>query len=386
MLNNLTLKKLVGLYWVTFFSSVILCNIFEPITYSFSNFAVGIGRFSDFFNIFSYAEIFPNVGAYCVTPWHLIFFSSLKYYPQIKVITFCILVGISIYLWGKSFETITRNNKIEVSMGSVLYLYPLIFCFWRGNTELFAFSFLFIALVYECYYRSNNKSIIFYLIACFIKPNYFIFSLLFLRNIKYKNKKVLLLVTTLFTSIIFLCISLFENIFFVYNESKICMQKYRMDYIVGEGGTLFNNSYWGALKTFYYFLGNDNKSNQLDKYLTDYINVSEIIFLTIFAIAIFKLDFLEKCIVLMAASIVLYPVSADYRLITLIIPLILMIGKDFVHYRILILIIFIIMLPKHFLLFKLTSSGYDVTLSSILNPLLLTLLIITTLFIQRKKL
>lgn len=270
-------------------------------------------------------------------------------------------------------------------MAWMLYLYPLIFCFWRGNTELFAFSFLLLSLVWEYYYPKSIKSIIFYMIACFIKPNYFIFGLLFIKNILKKNKILLLLSVLIFTLIFYFSMALYNDVLYLYKESSSCLGMYKEAYIIGEGGTLFNNSYWGLTKIIYYWENQSVSAVELNNLFSIYWYSWRVIFIIVCIFAVLKYDFLEKCLIIMSSSIVLYPISADYRLITLIIPFILMSATNFAKYKIQILLLLLIMLPKHFLDIQLTEFKYDVTISSILNPVLISLLVFSVFLQTRKK-
>ena len=161
-----------------FIALILICNIYEPYTYSFSNYSIGNGRFDDFFNIFNYASIFPNNGSYCITPWQIGIF-SIPYDQYVKNIIFLIILCLSIYLCAKIVDG-DRDNRNNLDY-LWIFIYPFIFCFWRGNTELFAFCFLFYSIYLEIEKKNSLASIGFLMMACLIKPNYMIFIPLFVK-------------------------------------------------------------------------------------------------------------------------------------------------------------------------------------------------------------
>ncbi len=369
----------IKFYWTALILLMVICNVYEPFSYSFSNYSIGNGRFDDFFNIYNYTKLFPGNGSYCITPWQLEIF-SITFSQSLKNTIFISMVGLSILLFANviNFE---KNYTSNLDYFWV-FTYPLLFCFWRGNTELFAFSFLFYAIALEIKNKNSIASINFLMIACLIKPNYIVFLPLFINYNKDYIIKIMVL-GVLYGSFALCLMAFYGDISTILIESKNCITNYKNDYIIGEGGLLFNNSYWGVYKIIDSInnIGHDNTLISHDFNFYNYI--WQFIFILVYIYSVIKLPLVQRLLLIMLAFIVLNPISADYRLIVLIAPLYFMQKHNFFKFKVEIIILLLIILPKHFYLFKIYSSEYDVTINSLINPILISFLILRIIFSKK---
>jgi hypothetical protein len=163
------------------------------------------------------------------------------------------------------------------------------------------------------------------------------------------------------------------NLLFIYLNPPIGFEKIQifvqslklnyLDYAVGDGGTLFNNSIFGFLKIFM----DVNKLNTIASNLSVLSIISY--FLILFSLFFNKINRFTSLVLLSCNIVFLTPTSPDYRLSFLIIPVyyaLLSLKNYYIHYYS-IVIIFVIMLPKHFYVFT-NSNGNIYTLQSIINP------------------
>lgn len=374
-LLNEKVKLVVSVYAISFIALTIITCILDPFSYAFSSHMIGNGRFSDFYNIITVAKNYPNIGNYCITPWHYTFyknFSSVGVSPNFLFITYyCVLVIISTSLVRK----IAVIYKIDTPyLYGLIFSYPFIFGVWRGNTEIVSYLLLFYGAI-SLQQGNQNKSFVYYLISAFNKPNYLVNGIFYLKKISPK----MIFLGLIFAIFCFLLIDYFDNPKKVLAISSTCLAEYVHDYIIGEGGTLFNNSLFGFIKGVVYTKYEYLEGSRLILLVYEYFTKFWVIPFSILGYyALRRLNFEATLLFIYASFILLYPISADYRLAVLAIPLFFMIVADYCKWKHVIWLTVVVMLPKHLFWFKLTHSDVNVTLNSFLNPILLVVMLYCT--------
>jgi len=372
------LIKITKFYFFSFVALMAITSFLDPLAYAFGNMMIGRGRFADFYDIVVVAKNYPNIGSYCVTPWH---YSFYQIFDQFKINANSLFIGYNFIIIMLAGMVVAELKKIfQINTNSIyllIFSYPVLFGLWRGNTEVLSFLLFFLATIY-LYQQDATKSFKWYLLSVFTKPNYLINGVIYLSAI---NKKILLQ-GILFVAICFLLIYSFDNPKHAVDVSSACLAKYIEAYISGDGGTLFNNSLYGLVKSTLYSLYNYHDANIISN--TIYSHFTKywwLIFGGISFYAVRKYSYEETLFIVLASFIFLYPVSADYRLASLCIPVLFMTAINYEKWKFVIYTTLVIMLPKHFIWFRLTELDVNVTLNSFANPILL-LIAITTVFVK----
>ncbi len=371
MNNNIAKNELPEIskkYLITFFLFLITCTLFEPISYSFGSLMIGRGRFSDFFDIITNAANYPNTGSYCVTPWHLLIYKLINDLGINKNYFFYTYIFSLLFFVNKATKKINNIFKSEGYWVLILiFTYPFLFSFWRGNNEILSSTLLLLSIL-ELFYGDKKKSYLYFLTCCFIKPSFILLGILFIVHI---NRKLILYSILFFVFIILLILgfeSLDKNIY----HSSSCYANYVKDYIIGDGGTLMNNSLYGFIKFNLYNFYQYDEVLKISHSLYSYLFKYWIFIYAAFAIFfIYKLNYISAIYNIFCAYILLTPIAADYRMAILSIPLVLMFFNNHQLWKWLIFLTLVIILPKHFYWFHLGDHNVNVTLNSFLNPLII---------------
>lgn len=370
------IKKITIFYILSFIVLIVITSLFEPFAYAFGYLMIGRGRFADFYDIVNVAKEYPNIGGYCITPWHYSFYNLFDKLGIGANSLFIFYNAAIIILSGLLVTRLKKFYKINTnSIYFVIFSYPALFGIWRGNTEILSFLLLFLATIY-LHQKNSPKSFRWYLASVFIKPNYLINGVMFINSI---NKKTILQ-GIFFIAISFLLIFIFDNPKHVMDVSSECLAKYVNSYIVGEGGSLFNNSLYGFIKSILYSLYDYREANNIS--LKIYFYIIKYWWVPLGGISLYamrRLSYEAFLFIVLAGFVFLYPISADYRLATLCIPLFFMVITNYEKWKFVIYIVLIIMLPKHIIWFRLTELDVNVTLNSFVNPVLLLVAILTVL-------
>lgn len=370
------LIKISKFYFFSFIALIVITSILDPLAYAFGNMMIGRGRFADFYDIVVVTKNYPNIGSYCVTPWH---YSFYKIFDKVKINANSLFITYNFIIIMLASMVVAELKKIFKINTNLIYLlvfsYPVLFGLWRGNTEVLSFLLLFLATIY-LYQQNPTKSFKWFLLSVFTKPNYLINGVIYLSAI---NKKILLQ-GIIFIVICFLLIYSFDDPKHVLDVSSACLAKYIEAYISGDGGTLFNNSLYGLIKATLYSLYNYHDANIISNVIySHFTKYWWLIFSGISLFAVRKHSYEGALFIVLASFIFIYPVSADYRLATLCIPVLFMTVINYEKWEFVIFATLVIMLPKHLIWFRLTELDVNVTLNSFVNPILLLITIITVL-------
>ena len=365
-----------------------------------------LGKFDDFFNNFHFGRILPNPKeSYMMSPFLIAFFKIVP--TKFKFIQFLIFIFSSLYIYYNSL----KKYKIKKIYIILFFLsYPILFSISRGNIDLLASSFLII-FIFNFLKSDLDKSLKFLLISILLKPTNLLFIFLFKFNFLIKNFKLLFI----FFIVNLLCILIvsFDVIEYITNYFKM-LSNYKDAYVIGGGGSLFNNSSWGFYKWYSLnisFSGNNffealsapqvlpygvyTEAIDAIKYYLNYFNKISLIFIAISIVLNYltKNNYL-KIIIITLTTILFSPISADYRLINILIIFLILIN-DFemisiakIYKYFMILVLSIVIIPKHFISFW-VQSPYEfvpMTINSLINPLMLLIaLIISYLFVFKEK-
>ena len=272
------------------------------------------------------------------------------------------------------------SNKLYCWL--VVTNFPIIFLFSRGNTDILILVILMVILNNV----SKNNSLVAILIGIVAGIKFPFLLLVFVFVITREYKKVLI---ALFTFILSNVVPIILMPFTLIDSLKAyfeMLKRYNQVYILQDGGTLWNNSFFGFCKSVYYLINKNRlNSESIDsiKFLLNFNYVVSILFVLITTAILFKVsknllldtEVLFLAIFLLTVTVIIIgPISATYR-IALLVPFFLIALEKFKSLTLTEYFLFtLICLPKTFIYF--TSSYYTVgfTLDSIINPVLLFML------------
>lgn len=260
------------------------------------------------------------------------------------------------------------NNIIICS----LLTYPFWFTLSRGNYE--AILFIFVALFVHFYEKNKvGLSILFLAMSIAMKLYPAIFLILFMTDKKYKEVLYTTLLALLLTGVSY---ESFTGGFLVNLKLNLeALQKYNIEYVVGNGGLGYGNSLFGAFKILIAYFRPESFYILVINSLTEYALMS---FLLTGLIAVYIL-FVEKeywkRIALLVFCMNLFPyVSADYKMIHFLIPLFSYLNQTKAEgYDLIYLMVFaLLLIPKSFYYFQFDSRAgvipFVVSIAGLLNP------------------
>ena len=337
-------------------------------------------RFSDFFDPLRYSQqINPyyaheRCGESCYFPFSYILsylFGLIKPW-DISFWLFILLFVISLGFYnGKTlFKNKFSIEKIEQFMILTFATYPVLFSIDRANFEIL----LFIFLVGFVYFYQKEKFLISALLLSFaasmkLYPLLFIF--LFISDKRYKEGLYVIIFSLIITTASLL---MFKGGIVSSVQGLIqCLNYYKIQYGIGDGGLHFSSSLYGLIKVFLYNFGFSAKA-QIANFFSMYF-----IFVLLSALAmslyfIFVKNSFWKKVALIIIMITLLPFqSGDYKLMHFYIPMMLFIdsekseGKDLMF-----CILFgLLLIPKnYYVLFP-----PDINISIIINPLIMIIML-----------
>ncbi len=277
----------------------------------------------------------------------------------------------------------------------LMFSYPMWFLYGRANPDIYCL------ILFTAYILSLNSrrfflsAIIIALMGAVKLPFFFVsISLILVRKFKYFIFSLILLPIFFYGPLIFFGYPFWDQ---VKSVAKVA-EHYHRDYVLGEAGSMFNNSLYGLLKiTKYAFFSPDTLTAQAllasNEYLVRVHNIIVIIILLLLFVFVFKLnsvlpqrhfsqvDLARLTIILVSFSILLPYISAEYRL-ALFLPLIgvLIRTKAFDTHSA--LLFAMLLIPKSFYTFQFGSEVFGVHfLSSALNPILIIVIVLVQMHI-----
>jgi hypothetical protein len=317
---------------------------------------------------------FPSLA---VTNW-----ASVNWVPVLTLLIFFLII-IVLLLRKVSVSTVTSIV--------LTFSYPMLFLFGRANPDIFCLI-LFLAFILSF----NSKkfflcAIIIAIIGSIKLPFFFIsLSFIFVKKLNVFIGSVILLPIFFFLPLVW-----FEHPFLSQvNSLQRVAQNYHRDYVLGEAGSMFNNSFYGLLKIINYTLI-DNKSPNagelliINESIVQLHNFMVVLVLAIFVFMVKKLEIvntnknlsrdqlLRLILILTSLSILLPYISADYRL-TFLLPPIAALLADRKLDTVSAILVGLLFLPKSFYSFEFNSQFMGTHFfSSALNPIILSFIVIT---------
>jgi hypothetical protein len=268
---------------------------------------------------------------------------------------------VPLYLLYKNIiiDDFVKKNAFFIIL---FFSHAFLFAFFRGNPVLASSLFVMVSIMY--FYRSYDIcSVVILLIASFIHPLALIYSILFF-NPKYIKLFFIFTLSYLIFNLIFYILISDTNLFTDIKLHFSSLERYKASYIFGTAGDLFNNSIFLVLKVI-------SKNTHLNFLLNTIFIINITIILYCLYIR-FKYNSFLFLLILPVSTILFSPVSADYRLLYLFIPLIFLIKSN---KFIMASYFLIIILPKN-LIWYTSLSTWGITINSFINPVMLFLLLI----------
>jgi hypothetical protein len=346
--------------------------------YAIGSFMTERGVFDDFFNSVNWAFELPNPkSSYLLTPL-MIFLSRCFYFaPKLSHATF-ILAGFVI--WANGLRGFVKNSIVI----PLLFSYPILFAISRSN-GIYISSALMLMSYSFAYGRNQNISLSVFLSA--LSVSFHPGSLMLAFALPFKSYVINWRIIA-YTGLVNLGIIYYLSggnvfdYFYIYSKS---LSLYKIDYILGGGGSLFNNSIYGPIKLLiiYFSESKDGLYNSLIRFNDFYEKFLTLLAISTLFISIFYKNWIRKILLLTSVSLLFPQISADYKLEFIVIATSILIyafenkllSSNPQFYRLFTVFILII-LPKHYVFYRVFDSlGEFFTLQSIINPLLLILAI-----------
>lgn len=384
-INLISAIILVGFALAVFFHYVMGAYLHHSYPYNTFLFAPH-GRFSDFFDSIRHAsQLNPYFVESKLEPAVYFPFAYLFLYLIFligKTFTFSLIISIfllALFLVYFNYKFLKTENSEKISLFKNIFIfsflsYPFLFVIDRGNIE--SFVFIFIALFFYFYLKKDYmKGIIFLSFAIAMKMYPGIFLLLFLKDKKYREiaYAVFLTFALTFTSLLIFKGSLYSNIHGMFSG----LNYFKNAYIIGSMGTNYNSSLFGIIKICVLSL---KKLSWAAPFLSVKISAAVFSVLSLISVGLSSLYvlFVEKTLwkqtaILTIVMILLMPVSFDYKLISLFIPVWLFINSDdkSKHDIVYAVLFGLLLIPKQYYFVH-----SDISISVFLNPLIMIIMLI----------
>ena len=351
-------------------------------------------RFNDFFNMvrslkgldpYNY-EIIPNTNIYFAYPP----FGSIFFYPFTFIgkkialfIYFAMFLGIWIIFVNKNFS---QSNRVDnaICIFSISFLtYPFLFAVDRANSELYIFlllcGFIFFYNASKNYIQLLSLLSLSLAIAMKVFPA--IFLILLVKQKRWKEILMVIVGAILITFFSLLCFqgSILENIY----AMKRNQDNISKTYLIAQ--TAYGSNLFGLLKVIIAFLvkitnlGVDfiDKKQLFMNWVSMANKLYSLLSFTLLLLTSIYIIAKEKKMWKIAALLViainfLIPLSGDYRLLSIFIPLAFFVNEEKQSkYDLVYVILFgLLLIPKnYFIIPQMTAQGLSI--SVILNPLLM---------------
>lgn len=404
------------------FFSLVLSAIFYVAGYFgfgyniFGYLFLGQDTFSDFLQSMLFAEIYydPRLGDDVNSgfsqplgpPLILYYLAIRRVFPSFDVYNQAempiVLAGLILFaLMALLFTLLLLITKNILFSLLLVFSHPIIFTIGRGNPDILLYILFSLFIILQ----SKNKELLSATVLSLMiatKLPLVIFLTIFLYR---RQLKGFVLAPALVTILFFGSLS--SRPFLVSEQFatfRIVTDRYFRDYVIGDGGTLFNNSFFGLLKSLFYLIFGSSldsvsdlveMNTNLSRYYWGLIivliflcltylisNMGGISFSTSFLLkGIQEIDWSEILFVLTILFILIPNISAEYRLGFLVISFAGLYSRNssLLARREFLALFFIILVPKHFIIFEDRLQLFGTfTFGSIINPtLLLTLLFLT---------
>jgi len=388
--NEQALKNDAVVFYITFamlFLNVVFFIIGKlGIGNDILGYMTGAGKFDDFYDLFGYASTIPSSDSPIQYTALAIIFGRIFDHHQIVGLIIILFFGVfpPIFLIKREILKYVDKNRL-IYIFFILSSYPILFALFRGNPTLIAVLWTIsgvLAFISGDALTSRSSLII----GSFFHPVPALFSVLFLKDGVMSFLKVGLLICVF--QLVFYSI-LGNPLLETMTDVSLSLEKYKVDYIMGGKGDLYNNSLFFIIKII--FMDDISILNFALIFIPLFLLV--VVILKVYAgyriygrnSALFMFGLYFVPIYLVISS----PVSADYRLAYLLVPVVLMLltrsfGLPF-------FLLLAALVPKHFVFFSshwlnlhpeaslvypdlIKTTG--ITLNSVLTPTLLLICIL----------
>lgn len=382
-----------------FFANLVLMSI-DFLLYVFfdepiNSYYLNVDRFADFlkaadslhivkmwngFNFYDYNLINRNI--HHVVPPSTIFLWAISSY--------IVKLGISKYIIYFSFFVLPfvilysiRDKFINNSkyLYLLFFTYPILISIQRGNVATLVFFFLILAIIYS----NKNKllSIIYLIISVSFKVTPFVFVVQYFKNSKANFLKIFLIVIVTLITYNFLIINIINKIVDtkIYNSLNffIYLKSYNEAAIENLAGLRYGSSIYMPIITVIKIINENIFQSfiKLNSYLFNFILITILLSISLIKNNILLLNNLflneNKRLEFICISFILFmPVTADYYLLLLFIPLLLIPFHDFSFQKK--ICYFLLLLPKEIINTNI-FIGKDLPIGAFINPVLLTIIL-----------
>ncbi|MCK9373410.1 MAG: hypothetical protein M0P91_09440 [Sulfuricurvum sp.] len=305
----------------------------------------------------------------------------LKYFgPNFLLILFYCFVILSIFLLSRLLENQKKSILFFIIM---MFSYPVLFILTRGHIFSFIVSILTIFFFLNIIQRKNILlPILLLAIICNFRPNALILSILFLVYGYKEGSKGLILFFFLSVSIFYLNLILAHQLYndYTFDNFITAVGIYYELYVIGNGGLLFNNSLYGALKIVILALSklgsfDLNTAFVYANYISLVINIILLTLSTYLYIKQKSLNIFEFIFIVATVYVLSSSIFVSYYLFFFFFFLLIPFKYPNINYsnKFLNIILFtsvFVLVPKNY--FHVHSISFEV----VLNPLIMTLAIL----------
>jgi hypothetical protein len=382
-----------------FFANLVLMSI-DFLLYVFfdepiNSYYLNVDRFADFlkaadslhivkmwngFNFYDYNLINKNI--HHVVPPSTIFLWAVSSY--------IVKLGISKYIIYFSFFVLPfvilysiRDKFINNSkyLYLLFFTYPILISIQRGNVATLVFFFLILSIIYS----NKNKvlSIIYFIISVSFKVTPFVFVVQYFKNSKVNFLKIFLIIIISLITYNILIINIINKIVDtkIYNSLNffIYLKSYNEAAIENLAGLRYGSSIYMPFITIIKIINENIFQSfiKLNSYLFNLFLITILLSISLIKNNILLLNNLflheNKRLEFICISFILFmPVTADYYLLFLFIPLLLIPFHDFSFQKK--ICYFLLLLPKEIINTNI-FIGKDLPIGAFINPILLTIIL-----------
>lgn len=272
------------------------------------------------------------------------------------------------YAW-RNLRGDTRTETLTNCLVFSFLTYPFLFCLDRANPEMYEFILLACFVVY--YQRKEVlKASAALSVAANFKPFPLFFLLLYAGDRRWRDMAVCLGMSALLLVAALLAFG--PDVATNVRDLLLILRHYNDAFVVGDAGLSFGGSLFGLLKVFYYLAARHHRDvHVVREMLSGYLAFTVLAFLAVAAfIALVEKSYWKRIALIVLAMNLLPPVSADYKLLDLFIPLFLFLnaGAGGRGDRAYCILFALLLVPKNFY----PLHGSLISVSVVLNPLLMS--------------
>ena len=249
--------------------------------------------------------------------------------------------------------------------------YPFLFCLDRANPEMY--EFILLACFVGWYQQGAMlKASAALAVASNFKPFPLFFLLLYVGERRWRDLAICLALSAVL--LVGALLAFGRDMVANVRDLLLILHHYNEGYVVGDNGLYFGDSLFGMMKVLYYLAAHHHRDvHVVREMLSGYLVFSVLAFLVVAAfIAFIEKTYWKRIALIVLTMDLLPPVSADYKLLDLFIPLFLFLnaGVRGQADRVYCVLFALLLVPKNFY----PVHGSLISVSVVLNPLLMSAL------------